>query len=294
MREQTTSKTKTIMIRQPKREANEKHDIEYVKRWVQSQLYDFIEPIRTGVPKGKSIGFSRAKKQAALFMVLYPNGADIESVAKISKVRTGVLQVWRTQEPFREEVEKSYHRFADTFWNATENDVAGWKNSKSENPDEAKRAFKRALQRFKILRSINPAVFELLMLRAAQKIREGDLTYAIFAPGQSIHTIYQARPFKTATRKFLMARRILIEEMIEKLTDPSLREKNSEEEIRAFAETIQKEIGDTFYILLEEIDYGSEKARREQFETGKSNSTPDRGKQNCPRWSGKIPHSSGS
>jgi hypothetical protein len=270
-------------VERPKAEAPtlEKDELRAIKeadKWVQQVLSDFVEPVRVGVRKGDAIGFSKTKKRAALLTVLYPSCLDLKGLAKISHVSLGVLQLWRTEENFQKEIEGSIEKFSQTNWDVIDNYLTGYENYKTSDPQESNRLLGLALKRLNLLRFFNPAIFESLMARAGKKIGEGHLIYAVFAPGQFIHTIYQARPFKTATRKFLMARRILIEEMIEKLADPQLREKNSEEEIQAFAETIQKEVGDTFYILLEEIDYGSEKARREQFETGKSNSTPDRRK----------------
>jgi hypothetical protein len=249
--------------------------IEYVRNWVQAEFRDYLEPVRAGIPKGTPIGFSPGKKRAAHFMVLYPTALDLRATAKISEVRPNVLQVWRTQDAFKDEIVKSYYRFAQAIWNATENDLVGWERDRLSDPENANRMFKRALDRLKLLRFFNPTIFELLMLKAAEKLYQGFLIYVLFAPGQYIPGIYQVPPFWRPTFGFLTARKTFIEAAISQLADPKIRETHTEEEIRAFTETIKNEIADIFYGFQEEVQRGFNERERRQFEIGKTDPGSD-------------------
>lgn len=259
--------------------------IAFAQQWAESELSEFVEPVRAGTPKGEPIGFSKNKKRAALFMVLYPNGLDIEGIAKTSGTKLGVLQVWRTQEIFKKEIDWAIASLAQYFWNIVEpifeeieKDGAHWRGE----------AYKAATFYLRMLPFFNWKIFSILAHKAAVKLYQGKLTYTAFAPGQSIHQIFQKPDWP-----ILDGRWTILEAGIDQLADPEIWNKNPKELIKTFAATLKKEISDIFYLLQQEVYSGKQKAERREFEAGKADSRPDRGRSNNPRRPGILAQKGG-
>ncbi|MBW1614465.1 MAG: hypothetical protein JRJ57_10955 [Deltaproteobacteria bacterium] len=80
--------------------------ISLVKQWSDIELKDYIQPTRTGTPKGDPIGFSHKKYQAAHLMILHPQALKIKDIAKITETSEGVLRVWRVEKEFKKSIEE--------------------------------------------------------------------------------------------------------------------------------------------------------------------------------------------
>lgn len=80
--------------------------ISLVKQWSDIELKGYIQPTRTGTPKGDPIGFSHKKYQAAHLMILHPQALKIKDIAKITETSEGVLRVWRMEKEFKKSIEE--------------------------------------------------------------------------------------------------------------------------------------------------------------------------------------------
>ena len=80
--------------------------INFAKSWIDSEMNKYSEPVRAGTPKGDPIGLSRVKYNAALLHVLYPT-IKIKGIAEMVGVSNGVLMVWRTEEIFKEAINRA-------------------------------------------------------------------------------------------------------------------------------------------------------------------------------------------
>jgi hypothetical protein len=63
--------------------------------WVKSMLRDYVEPTAQRVPKGETKGFSLARRQAALFQILFPRCLGLKEIGKVVGTSPGVVGVWR-------------------------------------------------------------------------------------------------------------------------------------------------------------------------------------------------------
>lgn len=94
--------------------------IQFIKDWTETMMIDFKEPIRSGVPKGDLIGFGAVKKRAIYYMTLFPRTLNLKEIGEMVGTSEHVIQVWRTQKPFRDEIEKTNRILGEMIANTLE------------------------------------------------------------------------------------------------------------------------------------------------------------------------------
>lgn len=208
--------------------------IQFVRRWVNSELHDFVEPVRSGVPKGSLIGFSESKEKAALFMVLYPNTIDLSGIAKLAGVSLGVLHVWQTQENFKLAVREKCERLGQTIMNIVQNYLTSWQKEKVD------KTLNLAFGVIDRLPFFNEAVSMPLMELATDKIQSGALEYALVALRRSSYGSVADRRVKLSP-EILKLKRVAIEATIDQLANPQIFKKYEKGMIQNVTELLKKE-----------------------------------------------------
>jgi len=88
------------------RERKKQTAISLVEAYSEGRLEGYVEPERSGTPKGDPVGFSRKKLRAVHLMVLHPQTLKLKDIAEIAGVSEGVIRVWRTQGQFIEAIKE--------------------------------------------------------------------------------------------------------------------------------------------------------------------------------------------
>jgi hypothetical protein len=105
MEKKDTRREKDQEIKEHKKREGDRA-ISLIKQWSDIELKGYIQPTRTGTPKGDPIGFSRKKYQAAHLMILHPQALKIKDIAKITETSEGVLRLWRMEKEFKKSIEE--------------------------------------------------------------------------------------------------------------------------------------------------------------------------------------------
>lgn len=69
--------------------------------FINLNLDNYIEPTRTGTPRGEQIGFSKTKYAATLYMI---TNAKQKDIAKRLQISHGLLRKWNSESDFKEMV----------------------------------------------------------------------------------------------------------------------------------------------------------------------------------------------
>jgi hypothetical protein len=223
-----------------------KNAIEFVQRWIESELHDFIEPVRLGVPKGEVIGFSENKEKATYFMVLYPDSMNLSGIAKLAGVSPGVLGVWESQKDFKLAVTQKRERLGQTIKNIVENYLISWEKEKANEPLQL--AF-NAIDR---LAFFNPAVSVPLLEMVIHKIQSGSLEYASIAfrcCSWLIRPVVGRGKMKPNVQ-ILIWKRIAIEKCLDQLINPETLKKCGREKIQEVVRLLKREIAILSFIVM--------------------------------------------
>jgi hypothetical protein len=81
-------------------------------RFIKEKRESYVEPSRKGTPRGEIIGLSLEKYMASLFMLTSMN---LKRTSERSKVSYGLIRKWRTETPFKGQIEKHIMEFAPLF-----------------------------------------------------------------------------------------------------------------------------------------------------------------------------------
>ena len=81
-------------------------------RFIKEKRESYMEPSRKGTPRGEIIGLSLEKYEASLFMLTSMN---LKRISERSKVSYGLIRKWRTETPFKGQIEKHIMEFAPLF-----------------------------------------------------------------------------------------------------------------------------------------------------------------------------------
>ena len=81
-------------------------------RFIKEKRENYVEPSRKGTPRGEIIGLSLEKYMASLFML---TSMDLKRVSERSKVSYGLIRKWRTEAPFKGQIEKHIMEYAPLF-----------------------------------------------------------------------------------------------------------------------------------------------------------------------------------
>lgn len=81
-------------------------------RFIKEKRESYVEPSRKGTPRGEIIGLSLEKYMASLFMLTSMN---LKRISERSKVSYGLIRKWRTETPFKGQIEKHIMEFAPLF-----------------------------------------------------------------------------------------------------------------------------------------------------------------------------------
>jgi hypothetical protein len=81
-------------------------------RFIKEKRESYVEPSRKGTPRGEIIGLSLEKYMASLFMLTSMN---LKRINERSKVSYGLIRKWRTETPFKDQIEKHIMEFAPLF-----------------------------------------------------------------------------------------------------------------------------------------------------------------------------------
>src|SRR4030043_2327838 len=81
-------------------------------RFINKKGESYVEPSRKGTPRGEIIGLSLEKYEASLFMLTSMN---LKRISERSKVSYGLIRKWRTETPFKGQMEKHITEFAPLF-----------------------------------------------------------------------------------------------------------------------------------------------------------------------------------
>jgi hypothetical protein len=81
-------------------------------RFIKEKRESYVEPSRKGTPRGEIIGLSLEKYEASLFMLTSMN---LKRISERSKVSYGLIRKWRTETPFKGQIEKHIMEFAPLF-----------------------------------------------------------------------------------------------------------------------------------------------------------------------------------
>src|SRR5262245_54957759 len=84
----------------------------YLEGFIAGKLATYIEPQRAGTPKGKLVGFSRAKYHASLLSLADLKGKDH---ARLAEVSHGTLRPWRQEREFIATVERHFEEWFRDF-----------------------------------------------------------------------------------------------------------------------------------------------------------------------------------
>jgi len=156
--------------------------IEFGKLMLKRMMENYQEPTRAGTPKGDPIGFSRKKKWAALWMILYnrDSGLGLKEIAKIAGVPPGVLRVWRTEGAFKKEEGEACKKVGELIRDSIDTKLIGEeiesikKKREADGPDKLSLLLSEKQTIFKILKSEreNPTPFiKKFLVEEAKKRR---------------------------------------------------------------------------------------------------------------------------
>ena len=81
-------------------------------RFIKEKRESYVEPSRKGTPRGEIIGLSLEKYMASLFMLTSMN---LKRISERSKVSYGLIRKWRTETPFKGQIEKHIMEYAPLF-----------------------------------------------------------------------------------------------------------------------------------------------------------------------------------
>jgi len=81
-------------------------------RFIKEKRESYVEPSRKGTPRGEIIGLSLEKYMASLFMLTSMN---LKRISERSKVSYGLIRKWRTEAPFKGQIEKHIMEYAPLF-----------------------------------------------------------------------------------------------------------------------------------------------------------------------------------
>src|SRR4030042_1763782 len=81
-------------------------------RFIKEKRESYVEPSRKGTPRGEIIGLSLEKYMASLFMLTSMN---LKRINERSKVSYGLIRKWRTETPFKGQIEKHIMEFVPIF-----------------------------------------------------------------------------------------------------------------------------------------------------------------------------------
>lgn len=82
----------------------------FAKQFIHRKLEEFADPVRTGKPRGTTIGLNISKYSAALFIAIYElSTTEIEQILDIPR---GLISKWRTEKLFIRERELLLGEFA--------------------------------------------------------------------------------------------------------------------------------------------------------------------------------------
>lgn len=99
-------------------EVRRNNSIYIVNTWANRVLRSYVEPERTGIPKGEAIGLSKKKLHAALLMVLYnPFALSLKEIATMSRNSIGLVRLWRTEPLFKKAIQSNRDSFIEKLLN---------------------------------------------------------------------------------------------------------------------------------------------------------------------------------
>jgi len=82
-------------------------------KFINSKLKEYVEPTRTGTPKGEAVGFSLTKYQATLFTLRESllDKEDLKEQARKLGISYGLLRKWRSEQSFKDLVSQHAKEF---------------------------------------------------------------------------------------------------------------------------------------------------------------------------------------
>ncbi len=89
---------------QPPKKKNPKKKLDtLLTRFIDCKVKIYKEPQRKGTPRGESVGFSKKKYIASLFLI---TKLDLQSLAESLDISYGLLRKWRTEDAFKKTIEQ--------------------------------------------------------------------------------------------------------------------------------------------------------------------------------------------
>jgi hypothetical protein len=115
-----------------------------LSRFINNNVEAYIEPQRSGVPKGSIIGFSRAKNAATYYFLCNFSAKEISERLNINY---SVLRNWRTENPFKNQIKRNTEDFTLFFFSNVEGFLSEY-NTKTHTNKNVQDAVERIMIRY--------------------------------------------------------------------------------------------------------------------------------------------------
>ncbi len=84
----------------------------YLASWIQWKVDSYQEKPRKGTPRGQPYGISKPKYHAVLLHLAYTRAFDLRAIAREADVSHSLLLNWRTEEKFRDLVDRAVREYS--------------------------------------------------------------------------------------------------------------------------------------------------------------------------------------